>query len=155
QPEPLGPQRDGFRPFASPSPAPSRPGIRKGTGGSRFLTSRPRRSVAGLNDLEYVNGDPAAVGPLWASLPRDQWEKIEARIRRTVQVRDDFVQIPFPRLVSASKSDAPIAAAIESYKREAAIVDPRLSREVTCAFKAAALSDLCDRLRAETGIQLA
>ena len=43
---------------------------------------------------------------------------------------------------------------MESYKREAAIVDPRLSREVTCAFKATALSDLCEQLAADTGIQL-
>ena len=44
--------------------------------------------------------------------------------------------------------------AAESYKREAAIVDPRLSHEVTCAFKGTALSDLCEQLRADTGIQL-
>src|SRR5207245_2160024 len=29
-----------------------------------------------------------------------------------------------------------------------------LSHEVTCAFRATALSDLCDRLRGDTGIQL-
>src|SRR5205823_7017740 len=45
-------------------------------------------------------------------------------------------------------------AAADSYQREAAIVDPRLAREVTCAFKATALADLCDHLRADTGIQL-
>src|SRR5207249_7925662 len=38
--------------------------------------------------------------------------------------------------------------------RNAAIVHPRLSRQVTCAFKATALSDLCDQLKGETGIQL-
>src|SRR5207244_3306566 len=76
----------------------------------------------------------------------------EARARLTIKVKDDFVTIPFPRL--ASTSDRQIAQAVDSYKREAAIVDPRLSHEVTCAFKATALSDLCDRLRADTGIQL-
>jgi len=38
---------------------------------------------------------------------------------------------------------------------EAAIVDPRLFHEVTLAQKATALSDLCDHLRNDTGIQLA
>jgi hypothetical protein len=74
-------------------------------------------------------------------------------VRRTVPVRDDFVQVPFPRL--ASTADRPIAAAVESYRREAALVDTRLSREVTVQQKATALSDLCDRLRTDTGIQLA
>src|SRR5207249_5521643 len=54
----------------------------------------------------------------------------------------------------ASAADRQMAKAVESYKRDAAIVDPRLSHEVTCAFKATALSDLCDQLRAGTGIQL-
>jgi hypothetical protein len=67
-------------------------------------------------------------------------------------VKDDFVTIPFPRL--ASTSDRQIAAAAESYQREAAIVDSRLAHEVTCAFKATALSDLCEKLKADTGIDL-
>src|SRR5205814_3729156 len=41
-----------------------------------------------------------------------------------------------------------------SYQREAAIVDSRLAHEVTCAFKATALSDLCEKLKADTGIDL-
>src|SRR5262249_3285510 len=45
-------------------------------------------------------------------------------------------------------------AAVEQTRREAAVVDARLVREVTCAFKATALSDLCEKLRADTGIQL-
>jgi hypothetical protein len=68
-------------------------------------------------------------------------------------VRDDFVRIPFPRL--ASTSDRQIAQAVESYKREAAIVDGRLAREVTLEQRATALADLCERLRGDTGIQLA
>src|SRR5207244_6728723 len=66
--------------------------------------------------------------------------------------RDDFVTIPFPRIAAAT--DRAVVAATEAYKREAAIVDPRLSCEVTCAFKATALSDLCDQLRSDTGIRL-
>jgi hypothetical protein len=67
-------------------------------------------------------------------------------------VRDDFVQVPFPRLVSTS--DRQVAAAAESYQREAAIVDARLARDLTVQQKATALADLCERLRSETGIQL-
>jgi hypothetical protein len=73
-------------------------------------------------------------------------------VRGNVHVQDDFVRIPFPRLVSTS--DRQIATAAESYKREAAIVDARLSREVTLQQKATALADLCDRLRGDTGIRL-
>jgi hypothetical protein len=104
------------------------------------------------DDLAAPNDDPLGEDQRWTSLPIDQWQKIEARVRAVVRVRDDFVTLPFPRL--ASLSDRAITQAVESYKREAAIVDPRLSREVTCAFKATALSDVCDQLRAETGIQL-
>src|SRR5438094_142536 len=67
-------------------------------------------------------------------------------------VRDDFVHVPFPRLADASNRQ--VAAAVESYKREAAIVDPRLSCQVTLQFKATALSDLCERLRNDTAIHL-
>jgi hypothetical protein len=78
---------------------------------------------------------------------------IEARVRQNVPVREEFVSIPFPRLAAAD--DRQVVAAIESYKREAAVVDARLAREVTCAFKAAALADVCSQIRSDTGIQLA
>lgn len=67
--------------------------------------------------------------------------------------RDDFVWVPPPRLVDDSGRQIP--AALASYQRETAVVDARLTREVTLRQKAAALSDLCDHLRAETGIDLA
>jgi hypothetical protein len=105
-----------------------------------------------VDDLVYVNRDPTRAIQEWVPLRQEEWDEVEARVRRLVRVRDDFVTIPFPRLASISNQQ--IAQAVESYKREAAIVDPRLSHEVNCAFKAAALSDLSDRLRADTGIQL-
>jgi putative zinc finger protein len=88
-----------------------------------------------------------------ASLSSREWQALEERLRREVRVRDDFVTIPFPRLAAAS--DRAVVAATEAYQREAAVVDSRLAREVTCAFKATALSDLCDRLRVDTEIHLA
>jgi hypothetical protein len=105
-----------------------------------------------VDDLVHWNSDPEIATREWTALSVDEWDRIEAGVRQAIRAPDDFVQIPFPRLAAAS--DRPIAQAVESYKREAAIVDPRLSRAVTCAFKAVALSDLCDRLRTETGIQL-
>jgi hypothetical protein len=99
-------------------------------------------------------GRPIASTPPLVERSADGWDAVEARVRRRVQTRDDFVQVPFPRLVSASSSAGEIAEAVESYKREAAIVDVRLSREVTLQQKGVALADLCDHLRADSGIQL-
>jgi hypothetical protein len=47
------------------------------------------------------------------------------------------------------------AAGLVLPETEKEVVDSRLTQKVTCAFKATALSDLCDHLRAETGIHLA
>jgi hypothetical protein len=105
-----------------------------------------------------VHRRPAAASRPWAARSWDGApspsvaERIEAGVRRSMHVQDDFVQIPFPRLVSAS--DRSLAAAVESYRREAAVVDTRLAQEVTVQQKATALSDLCAVLRADTGIQL-
>jgi Putative zinc-finger len=103
-------------------------------------------------DLASPSGRTGPEMRLSRSTPTDDWEQIEDQVRRAIRVRDDFVRVPFPRV--ASIADRQIAEAVESYKREAAIVDPRLSHEVTCAYKATALSDLCDQLRSDTGIQL-
>jgi hypothetical protein len=105
-----------------------------------------------VDDLVHWNADPASATREWTAVSVSEWERIEASVRQTIQAQDDFVQIPFPRL--AATSDDQVAQAVESYKREAAVVDPHLAREVTCAFKAMALSDLCERLRTDTGIQL-
>ena len=104
------------------------------------------------DDIAVLNGTLVEGTPWWTSLGKSDWDRIEERVRRHVRVRDDFVQVPFPRLVSTSERQ--IAAAVERYKREAAVVDPRLAHEVTCTFKATALSDLCDQLHIQTGIQL-
>src|SRR5256885_10607203 len=37
---------------------------------------------------------------------------------------------------------------------EKGVVDSRLTQKVTCAFKGTALSDLCEKLKIDTGIQL-
>jgi hypothetical protein len=46
------------------------------------------------------------------------------------------------------------AAALALPETAKEVVDGRLTQKVTCAFKATALSDLCERLRADTGVPL-
>jgi putative zinc finger protein len=143
------------------------PGVRAGSapGVSAPHSANPRRraahsgpagatgqSLAAADDLRLLNGDSATEAPTWEARPRDKWEAIEQRVRRIVRPADDFVQIPFPRIASASERQ--IARAVASYQREAAVVDPRLDRAVTLAQKGTALSDLCEMLRVETGIDL-
>jgi hypothetical protein len=111
-----------------------------------------RSASHGRDDLAYVNPSPETSLRRWAPLPHDEWTRIEERVRRHVQRKDDFITIPFPRIAAAS--DRQIAAAAESYKREAAVVDARLAHEVTCAAKGTALADFCQQLRADTGVEL-
>ncbi|HET9470283.1 MAG TPA: hypothetical protein VFO24_04200, partial [Usitatibacter sp.] len=111
---------------------------------------QPQPAVSGPpapagDDMAFVNPVPETIIRGWAPMPVSDWERIEARVRRNVRVKEDFVRIPFPRI--ASTSTRQIVAAVEQYKREAAIVDPRLSREVTLAVKGTALSDVCDQLQ--------
>jgi hypothetical protein len=112
----------------------------------------PRPAMRRLDDMAYLNSDPKDVDRPWASLPPDEWARIEAQVRSRVRVKDDFVTVPFQRLAGAAPRL--IANAAESYKRQAAVVDARLTREVTLACKGMAFSDLCDQLRHDTGIEL-
>lgn len=120
-------------------------------GAAKAVLPFPAALPAG-DDLAYLNGDLLAESAWWTPLSRDEWERIEAHVRQSIRVRDDFVQIPFPRLVSTSARQ--VVAAVERYKQEAAVVDARLFRTVSLQVKATALSDLCDRLRSESGIDL-
>jgi hypothetical protein len=67
-----------------------------------------------------------------------------------MQPRDDFVTVPFPELASASNRQ--VVAAVQRYKREAAIVDARLYHKVSLALKSASLDALCAALQAQTGV---
>jgi hypothetical protein len=136
-------------PNASPR---SQPSLRPDAAGSSEKKRGRQHSKPMGVDLARHDRDPLVNAAGGSPAPTDAWDTVERRVRRAVPVRDDFVQIAFPRI--ASISDRQMAAAIESYKREADIVDPRLSREVTLQQKSTALSDLCERLRGDTGIQL-
>jgi hypothetical protein len=119
------------------------------------LAHETRAGVASgvfADDLRFLNADLHQGTRPSTSVSRDEWERMEQRVRRAIRTRDDFVTIPFPRI--ASLSDGPVAAAVAGYRQEAAVVDARLSREVTLAVKATALSDLCEQLCKGTGIRL-
>jgi hypothetical protein len=151
-----------------PAPVPFRAAFRgSATGGPDGVVgpepeNRPRRGPAlplqagageRIGDLDWLNGpDPVKNQQPWAPVSKDEWDRIEEQVRQHVHVRDDFVQIPFPRI--AGNSGRAIVAAVEQYKQEAAIIDARLFQEVTLSFKGAALSDVCEHMRSNTGIQL-
>jgi hypothetical protein len=109
-------------------------------------------SLLGGHDAADLNGDPVADALRWAALPVDEGNALEARVRRAVRVRDDFVQIPFPRLAAAS--DQQIAEAVESYKREAAVVDTRLFQKVGLQQKSVSFDDFCQELARQSGIRI-
>ena len=46
------------------------------------------------------------------------------------------------------------AAGLMLSETDKEVVDSRLTQKVTCAFKGTALSDLCERLRGDTGVHL-
>jgi hypothetical protein len=128
------------------------PRLQKATLRDLRLAARPRPSGSIVDDITYVNRAPERASRRWAIRSPAGWDGTEAKASRVVRAPDDFIRIPFPRL--ATTADQQVAAAAESYKREAAIVDPRLAREVTLQQKATALSDLCERMRSDTGIHL-
>jgi hypothetical protein len=121
------------------------------SGRSAGVARRQGAPASAGDDLIYLNGGP--VCGRWTPRSPARGDAIEARVRRAIRIQDDFITIPFPRLAAAS--DGQIATAVENYRRQVTIVDARLQRAVACAFKATALSDLCEKLRADTGIRLA
>lgn len=131
---------------ADSRPHSSRP---TGTGAS----SQPPPAVPVRDDLAYLNDDPLQTVRRWA--PRsdvETWDALAGWLRRSVRQRDDFIRIPFPRLVAAAPRQ--IAEAVESYKREAAVVDTRLFQHVTLQQKAVSFDDFCRELARQTGIRI-
>jgi hypothetical protein len=125
-----------------------------GLHGQRVPGANQLSGTPALHTFRSVDRDKEPREPL----SRPQPEPQEARLRH-VRVADDFVTIPLPRLAAAlpaggARSDRQVAAAVSAYQREAAVVDDRLARLVTVRVKGTSLSDLCEQLRAGTGIQL-
>src|SRR5207248_2176034 len=78
--------------------------------------------------------------------------RIEAYVRRTTERKDEFVSIPFPRI--AGLGNAGVRAAIAEYRRQAAIIDARLSYKVSLGDKGVSFADLSAMLKKTTGIDL-
>src|SRR5262249_34750602 len=110
--------------------------------------TRPR------GDLAYLNDEGAVDLRRWVGSATS--EAIDHRAWHTpVPQGDDFVFVPLPRIAAGGpEGDRAADGALAAYEREVAVVDARLAHKVTLAFKATALSDLCDHLRADTGISL-
>jgi RNA polymerase sigma-70 factor (ECF subfamily) len=153
-------------------------GAPAGTVRYRLSMARARlQRELGEGDLAYLN-EPAVPMRQWAWLPLDQMHALEMRlavrgVRSSVfGVRSSDPTIPNtgdrPAKTGSEASEeesmerreflrhaAVGAAGLMLPETEKEVVDGRLTQKVTLAFKATALSDLCEHLRTDTGIHLA
>jgi RNA polymerase sigma-70 factor (ECF subfamily) len=116
----------------------------------RLATAREYlRRELGEGDLAYLN-EPAAPMRQWAWLPLAQMHALEARLARVSDERkgNEMERREFLRHAAAG------AAGMMLTDTDRDVVDDRLTQKVTLAFKEAALADLCEHLRSETGISL-
>jgi drug/metabolite transporter (DMT)-like permease len=129
------------------------------TGGSRITTADPHQLAAaaavllcGLSALLAFNIGIGAVSASRAGL-LFTLQPLAGAARTMSQLADDGL---LPRFLSRriKATDCPWAATALTAGSQADIIDDRLTRKVTLALKATALSDLCDQLRSETGIHL-
>src|SRR5207247_1546846 len=130
----------------------------------------------GEGDLPYLN-EPSVPMREWAWLPLDQMHALETRLTWGgvrgwasgvgTDCRTPEAQRPTPNAQSEAIEEesmerreflrhaAVSAAGLVLSETEKEVIDDRLTRKVTLAVKATALSDLCEQLRRETGIVLA
>jgi RNA polymerase sigma-70 factor (ECF subfamily) len=121
----------------------------------------------GPGDLAYLN-EPSIPMRQWTWLPLDQIYALETRlggVRCSVfGARPSEPSIPNTRS-EATKEDemerreflrqaAVGAAGLVLSETEKEVIDSRLTQKVICAFKGTALSDLCEKLKSDTGIHL-
>ena len=124
----------------------------------------------GEGDLAYLN-EPSIPMQQWGWLPLDQIYALETRVSTGGAGRSaSGVRTERPGQTPADRNEANEEEPMErrEFLRQAAVgaaglmltepekevVDSRLTQKVTCAFKATALSDLCEKLKTDTGIQL-
>jgi hypothetical protein len=106
-----------------------------------------------MDDLAYINPDPAQSAARWSILGRRDLSRIERLLASVRRTGDDFVSIPYPPIASTGSSAE--RAAIASYQKEAAVVDPRLTRKLTLGVKGVSFEALCKRLKDELGVDFA
>jgi RNA polymerase sigma-70 factor (ECF subfamily) len=126
--------------------------VRAPVGTVKYWLARGRahlQSALGEDDLIFVNEQQSPMHR-WAWLPLEEMHALEARlVPRSVGENKEQTMERREFLRHAAAGAAGLALT------EGEVVDDRLTRKVTLAFKGTALSDLCDHLRAETGVRLA
>jgi RNA polymerase sigma-70 factor (ECF subfamily) len=127
--------------------------VRIPTGTVKYRLSEARahlRRALGEGDIAYLNEQPAIMRQ-WAWLPLDQMHALEARLvlGSDANKGEEMERREFLRQTAAGA----VGLMLSDTDRD--VVDDRLTQKVTLAFKGTALSDVCEHLRAETGIHLA
>jgi RNA polymerase sigma-70 factor (ECF subfamily) len=134
---------------------------------SRLGAARSRLAEElGAGDLAYLN-EPSVPMRQWAWLPLDQMYALEARLSMGGTQRresgagdreapgDGASQEEAMERREFLRQTAAGAVGLMLPDSEKEVVDSRLTQKVTLAFKGTSLSDLCEHLRAETGVHLA
>jgi RNA polymerase sigma-70 factor, ECF subfamily len=110
-------------------------------------------------DLLYLN-EPSIPMRQWAWLPLDQMFFLATRLTRggaadrKAPAPGATMEEPMERREFLRQA-AVGAAGLMLTEPEKEVIDSRLTQKVTCAFKGTALSDLCEKLKSDTGIHLA
>jgi RNA polymerase sigma factor (sigma-70 family) len=124
----------------------------------RLSRARERlRQELGEDDLIYLN-EPCGPMRAWAWLPLDQMYALETRLGAPAPGTgpgDEAKEGPSMERREFLRHAAVGAAGLMLPEAGKEVVDSRLTQKVTCAFKGTALSDLCEHLRADTGVHLA
>jgi RNA polymerase sigma-70 factor (ECF subfamily) len=130
-------------------------GVPAGTVKYRLSEARAHLQQAlGEGDLIYLN-EPSLPMWQWPWLPLEQMRALEARLTRGEGISEEIMvesdKLSRRRFLTAAAGAGAAALAGGS---ESGVIDPRLTRKMTLALKATALTDLCDHLTAESGIKI-
>jgi RNA polymerase sigma-70 factor (ECF subfamily) len=158
--------------------------VRSPVGTVKYCLSVARshlRDQLGEGDLAYMN-EPDPLMRRWSWLPLEEMQALEARLamggvgcrvlgspaarvprsepglpntqHRTPNTRSEATKEEPMERREFLRQAAVGAAGLMLPEAEKQIIDSRLTQKVTCAFKATALSDLCERVRADTAVSL-
>lgn len=125
-------------------------------GPTRRTADAPRKPARAQPDLEYLDGYDPAVLARWVvgSEGDPELRRLLDRELAEIRVKDDFVEVPLPRLASAAPQKQAVREAVRQYEKEAAVVDTRLFRKISLRLKQASLSEFCETLEQQTGVKL-
>lgn len=115
---------------------------------------QPATKARPVDDNRYLDGRDAGLLAHW-TLGRETDPQVLAWSRRPLPAaKDDFVQIPLPRVASVDPRSPAVAAAVREYEEEAKVVDARLFRKVNLKCKAEPLEEICRQLSEQTGVKI-